>query len=69
MISFLKQHKFGRATFLPLTSVKGSEFLKPESAQKKMASSDWPTRWLRRTKQFQKSYEEPAWTYCGSGKY
>ena len=30
MISFLKQHKFGRATFLPLTSVRGSEFLKPE---------------------------------------
>lgn len=30
MIAYLKQHKFGRATFLPLTSVKGSEFPKPE---------------------------------------
>lgn len=30
MITYLKQHKFGRATFLPLTSVKGSEFPKPE---------------------------------------
>lgn len=30
MIAYLKQHKFGRATFLPLTSVKGSDFPKPE---------------------------------------
>lgn len=30
MISYLKQHKFGRATFLPLTSVRGSEFPKKE---------------------------------------
>lgn len=30
MIAYLKQHKFGRATFLPLTSVKGSQFPKPE---------------------------------------
>lgn len=36
MIAFLKQHKFGRATFLPLTSVSGGQhFSKPEALKEK----------------------------------
>lgn len=35
MITFLKQHKFGRATFLPLTSVKGNVLSKPEVLREK----------------------------------
>ena len=32
MIAFLKKNKYGRATFLPLTSMKGSSGLKNEEA-------------------------------------
>ena len=34
MIQYLKQNKFGRATFLPLTSINGGSFLKQEDALK-----------------------------------
>ena len=49
MIAFLKQNKAGRATFLPLTSINGSQNFSQPAALKEKASWDWPMTWSRWT--------------------
>lgn len=65
MIAFLKKNKFGRATFLPLTSMHGSGGIRQQEALREPASSDSPIRlsmWRSVSRDLRtSSWEGPSW--------